>query len=649
MGVGGNPSTVETEVDKGSRTPILTIPEATENSADFKARLASLIRAGKTHIYVDTSFLMWLTKIGSRSRKELLDWLAANCDGRIHVPIWAAHEYLKHHVAGTIITELNEKTEEVAALAGRTYGYFRPFMDEAFGEGAEDPAAIRAATRSALSGLDRLTASSRQWQKTYQKHASEVIAFINAHSAEKTTLYGYLEDLPAMGSGRFVGSIPPGFQDRRKGGPDKDGEGAAPAGSNRYGDLIFWRELLDHAKSASARAIIIFTNDRKNDWHLGRSAAIQIEPALLALKKTWKPVPRAHPMLVMEARLSAGVEQVELLDSPYLAALLRDLVQDDVRAFADVAIIPDGPAPETEAERRSNLIEARLDAVRAQPDSDAAEKGYLFADAREVVVTPATMGRALFESRQPVGGRTAALLDGWRADVEATRPLREILTKEAMDGLDHKELVRLARELHDRVLDEVAGYDEALIDLVLLLDVLPPKTAGCFYLGLFASMYLIRGTNASRIPPRSPCALQLFERQPREYAAIAIGALAKRLGDNDLRPLYIPAADEVPVEVVLDTETDSSKLDELRSLRIGEAELLTAAQADDGLRLAVLFGAEGPVDGDAIVRKVCELFAVPVDQVRRTESFMIRYALSNTIGFKRPVDVAIPKEKTLGQ
>jgi PIN like domain len=650
VGKGVSQSSAETATDRHGRTPLLTIPRETEDSAAFKARLSVLINEEKTHIYVDTSFLMWMTKIGSQSRAELIGWLITNCDGRVHVPIWAAHEYLKHHVAGTIVTELSEKADEIAALVGRTYNYFRPFMDEAYGDGAEDPAAIRAATRSALNGLERLGATSRQWHKTYQKHASDVIAFINATSVETTSLYGYFKDLPAMGTGRFIGSIPPGFQDRRKGASSKDKgqDETAPAESNRYGDLVFWKELLDHAKTIEARAIIILTNDRKNDWHLGRSLSIQIDPSLLALKKTWKPVPRAHPMLIMEAKVSAGVEQVELLDSPYLAALLRDLVEDDVRAFADVAIIPDGPEPKKESDFRAKLAEERLEAIGAKLSSDAAERGYLFADGPEVAVSPATMRRALLESRQTVGDLAAALLDEWRASVDVRRPFVEILTPEKLHGFDQKELVRLARELHDRVLREDAGYEEALVDLVSLLEVLPSNTASCLYLGFIASMYLIRETNLSRLPPRSPCAQQLFERQPMDYAAIAIGAVSKRIGDNDFRPVYVPTSDRSSVNVVMDTETNSAELDELRSLRIDDVELLTAAQADDALRLATLFDATVPVDGDAIVRKACELFAVPFEQVERSDAFKLRYAVSNTIGFKRPVDVSIPKEKSLG-
>lgn len=108
-------------VTQAVRTPILTIPSETEGSADFKQRLAALFAAQSTHIYIDTSFLMWMTKVGSRSRQELIGWLQQHCAGRVHVPIWTAHEYLKHHGAKTIVAELTEKTNEVAGLVRHTY------------------------------------------------------------------------------------------------------------------------------------------------------------------------------------------------------------------------------------------------------------------------------------------------------------------------------------------------------------------------------------------------------------------------------------------------------------------------------------------------------------------------------------------------
>ena len=129
----------------------------------FKLRLAVLLRAESTHIYIDTSFLMSMTKIGSNSRQELIRWLQHNCTDPIHVPIWAAHEYLKQQVAGTIVTELAKKTNEISDLVGRTY--FRPFIDEQFREGAEDTPTIRTETRAALSVVGRMAATSREWKK----------------------------------------------------------------------------------------------------------------------------------------------------------------------------------------------------------------------------------------------------------------------------------------------------------------------------------------------------------------------------------------------------------------------------------------------------------------------------------------------------
>lgn len=635
-------------MSRADRNPLLTIPDCSEGSSAFMTRLAALIKADGTHIYVDTSFLMWMTKIGSASRQELVVWLQTNCEGRVHVPIWAAHEYLKHHVAGTIISELTEKTNEVVDLVGRTYSYFRPFIDESYGKGAEDPSTIRAATRTALNALDRLASTSRQWHKSYQKNADEVIEFINATSPETTTIYDYFPQLGTVGAGRFIGSVPPGFQDRRKKGSSAYGDTKLPedglAGSNRYGDLVFWKELLDHAKLTGASAIIVFTNDRKNDWHYGRNQATGIDASLLAIKKSWKPVPRTHPMLILEAKQVAEINQVELLDSTYLAALLSAVSEHDVRAFIDVAIIPDGPEAETESERRARAVQERVHTDTMKANAAAAEEGHLFPDAACVQNSPAAFRRALLESRTAVGERGQALLEELRAGVEARQPILHIVTQDKLDGLDHRELTRIARELHDRVVRVEPGFSEALADILSILGRLPENTAACIYLGFLASMYLDRDTNASRFPPVSPLAQLLFSGQVEPYAANAVAVVRKRLMDNDQAPLYLPSVDVVPISAILDIESDSPGLDQLRSLRIADVELLTPAQHDETLRLSALFYPDQSVNGDVIVRKACELFALPEEQIELQGSFAQTYNLTENIGFKRPADVAIPKE-----
>ena len=498
-------------------TPIFSIPRGTEYSGDFIKRLETLIVAESTHIYIDTSFLMWMTKIGKGSRGELLDWLDSNCKGRVHVPIWAAHEYLKHHVARTIVTDLGSKSNELASLIRRTYEEFRPFIDEPLYEGGKDPSAVRAETRVALNSLNALPNIGRQWQQSYDSHATEVITFINEVTLEKTSVYKNLKDIARAGQNRFVGSVPPGNKDRRKKGRNSQFEEShheSPTASNRYGDLLFWKEVLVHARHVKANALVVITNDRKNDWFMGGQQTANVDASLRALKQEWKPVPRPHPMLVLEAKLVAEVDTVELLDSVYLAALLREMAEDEVRAFADVAIVPDGPESRKKHYKRAMLLQERVAADAAKARSDTLSRGYLFSDPIQVLDTRASLTRALFESRSSVDEASELILNQWRTTVEDKRPLSDKVNEEILDGLDHRALVRLARELHDRVLSETPGYGEAVADLVSMIDRLPPKTAASLYLGLISSMYLIRESNDSRLPPCSPVAQMLFEDSP---------------------------------------------------------------------------------------------------------------------------------------
>ena len=625
---------------------ILKIPSDTENSAAFRQRLAALIRTRSTHLYIDTSFLMWMTKVGSDSRRELIGWLQKSCAGRVHVPIWAAHEYLKHHVAGTITTELKEQTNEVSSRVHRAYTYFRPFLDEPLGQGAEAPSTIRAEARKTLGELDRLASKiNKQWD--YKKHASEVISFINEVTPEQTSVYDHLENITQVGDGRFTASIPPGYQDRRKKGrgqQSKEHKDEAPAGSNQYGDLIFWKEVLVHAKNVQAEALVVVTNDRKNDWYMGGSKEIDIDPELRSLKKDWKPVPRPHPMLAMEAKLVAEVGQVELLDSAYLAALLWEVAGDEVKAFVNVAIITDSSEPASASDRRVKLLEERTAADTAEASAAADEQGYLFPDSPLVQNSLPKFSLALFASRNVIDERDGALLEEWRANVGEGRPLAETITSEALAGFDRKKLVRLARELHDRVLQRTPGYEEALADLVLILDRLPPKTAAALYLGLLASMYLVRESNASRLPPFSPVARLLFDQQPAAYALNGVRAVAERLSDNEAAPLYLPNSDCPKISIRLNTEPHTSAVDQLRSLKVREVELLTPAQRDESFRLSALFGSTEPTAGEEIIRKACDLFAIPLKQVERENLFKQSYTLTETIGFKRPRDIKILKE-----
>lgn len=70
-----------------------------------------------------------------------------------------------------------------------------------------------------------------------------------------------LEALVVEGERRYSQKIPPGFEDRDK----HKGSLLLKETNKRYGDLIFWKQVLDKAKSSSS-SVILVTGERKEDW-----------------------------------------------------------------------------------------------------------------------------------------------------------------------------------------------------------------------------------------------------------------------------------------------------------------------------------------------------------------------------------------------
>lgn len=541
---------------------------------------------------------MWMTKIGLQSRAEFLTWIEPACSGRLHVPAWSAHEYLRHHTRGTLVDELKKKTDELSTLAGGTFGYFRPFLDDPIGGGVSADAQ-QVAAREALTALKALAATAARWPKTYEAHAQDVIGFINRHVFAQSSIFEYFETIEALGEGRYTGRVPPGFQDRNKKeekSPVTEVGDLRGVGSNAWGDLLFWRELLDHARRVKAKTIVILTNDRKNDWHMGGAPSGAADDRSIALRSSWKPVPRPHPMLVFEAHTTGGVEDVVLLDSQYLGNVLDQLVGSTVKGFVDVAVVPDPPDPPTEKERRSQAVkksEAQAQGVAGERADAAPER---FADREGLSGSKFNLRRAVLASRADAAVDQVVL--DFEAEVAALivqgTSIVELLDDEHMHRFDHIQLVQLSRRLHERAAAGQAGYVAVASDLAGVLPELPRRTAQCLYMGLLASMYLDPILNEVRLPPKSPIAAQIFGYQRQDFAGLPMETLKLSVERAAKAPLYTPSAATPEVFVRFGLNHDVDEGLHLMSLWIAEEDLLTSAQPVKGLRLRDLLGERAP-------------------------------------------------------
>ena len=592
---------------------------------------------------------MWATKIGPASRNELLDWLKTDHGDRAHVPTWAAHEYLRHHVAGTIVAELDIKAAELSQLVGGSFNYFRPFLDDPALPAAEAYERLRTSAREAINTFQRVIKSAKDWRRAYPDHAKQIIEFINDRVLDVDELYEVVGQSVVEGTARYEGRIPPGFKDRhKKGGTDGVQEDNSTGGANRYGDLIFWKESIKHAKKIGAKKIVILTNDQKNDWRMGGETNSTIDEEMLSIRKSWRPVPVIHPMLALEAKLF-GVEDVTLLDSQYLAVHLRQVDEKRVASFADVAIVPDPPPVLTEEGRRKAAVAKRKEEDERQEIENAAEaaaraahQGYRFADDPALKISKMSLTKALLESREGPDGRGKTLVSKARTGADDYARLSDQLDGDTVAGMDQNQLAGLSRGLHDRVLNGTPGFEEALADLGDLLPELPLGTASAITLGLMASMYLEEGTGISRIPPRSPIADILFGASHKLYGDIPVQVIAKRLSSNEKRPLYTPL--EQIVECHFETEADGVESDTIRSLKIAGVETLLPAQESETLSLRRLVGGE-TATGKDILRFSAGLFGVPVERLDAGGDENSVYRIPKGMGFKDPKMVFRAKEE----
>ena len=649
-------TTKDLSIDQHPATsPALFIPLRPRTWSSFSEHITSLLATENAHVYIDTSFLMWLTKIGTLSRKELFAWFDQTVPDRVHVPVWAAHEYIKHHTRKKLVNDFTARCKNVQSFARRTYMELRPFIDEPVGRRAEDPARFRTEIRHALNELDSLVDRATGWTKKYQSHAAEIIEFINSHTPQWSSVYADLEKVGGYASTRFQGSVPPGFKDRWKshGAPKSKENAASRPETTTYGDLLLWKEILNHAATINANAIILITNDLKNDWRMGGDKHDgPVEPELQAIRPSWKPVPRPHPMLLFEARTQANVQNLELIDNIYLGAYLKQTAETTTPAFCDVALSPDPTNGDDSSIFQPPASSDKNAELSASPMPDAPEDKSLFSDPPKVLNNRSQLRRALLRSRQALDHLSQQLLDSWLHPQSFTSPFDRIEPARLSD-VDHFQLSATARALHDSALSHKAGYTEALADITAALTRMPPNTAAAVYLGFLSSMYFENPDNDTRFPPCSPAAKRLLELQDCDFAHHAVTVVSRHLQRAQERPLYIPTPNPRHILLTLDTEPNRSPSNQLASVRFHTqednisafpVELLHPVKTRESLHLATLFGLGNAINAMSVIAKAAEIYTFPTESLKVDGSPDQKFVIPDALSFRNPRDLRIQKE-----
>ncbi len=602
-----------------------------------------------TLIYFDTSFLMWMVRIGKTARAQLIDWLEEVAGDRLHVPVWSAHELYRHHADRTIPKELKDVLSKLEGSAKQAFNLVWPLLSEPMG-GAPSAQSQRSNARTALSEIQGFVEHAGKWSSTYDVHAVEVMEFVNRHALEGSDVFSRLDRVETQATARFTGRVPPGFQDRnkteRRQGTGAKGEADTEdagddyfIGSNKWGDLMFWQEILDHAAQQRAAAVVILTRDLKNDWQMAGTLPARGDAV-------GDGVVPPHPMLTYEAACFAGICDLVLLDQHRVASML-DILGLGGADFISAAQPPPQVQAKSQAEVRTEVAQKEM-AARAEVRAVVAQRdGCLFCDRTGLEVSLGKLRRALVETtgdRCTNVPRVVELAEELETAVAAGQSLEAVFTEEAIADLDHIGLTALSRYLGLTALTRPA-LEPLVTEFAALLGRLPEKTASSLYLGFLLSMYLDADTNAFIFPPRSCAALELFRCQGLKFAALPIEVLQWKALKADRVPIYLPEATTPEIRVQFEVDAERAEANSLRALWIDDHQLLTESQGNAALQLTARF-ARVPATPELLLDHVAEIYTLPRSQLRPVSNVTTGFAFDEFLGFKEPDAIfAIPAEE----
>lgn len=200
-------------------------------------------------IVFDTNVLLDLYRYSENTVKSLLE-VMESLEDRIWIPFQVSKEY--HKNLNTVISDQVRKYESSI----KTLTDFKKQIDEKRSHpflSEELTIEIEAFCGKFDKELDDKKATVKQL--IINNPIKEKLADLLEDKIGNQFSKENLEKIYTEGEKRYKEQIPPGFGDIKKPVPD------------RYGDLIFWKEILKK-NSEIDKPILLITGDKKDDWYL---------------------------------------------------------------------------------------------------------------------------------------------------------------------------------------------------------------------------------------------------------------------------------------------------------------------------------------------------------------------------------------------
>ncbi|MBP1806878.1 PIN-like domain-containing protein [Rubellimicrobium aerolatum] len=362
-----------------------------DRQAQDTAIAAALTDTAQSAIYLDTSSLVWTYRLAEGARKEFIDWIGTGPRlGKVHVPSWALHELYRHRRSPDTLLPARPKVRAIEADLSFIQEAAALFADDVRAKAFafDDRASYLNFLRKAASDLTRAMKMLKD-SVELTKVEEQLLPFLEG--ACLTAQMPTFSDLQREFAARSEGRIPPGYRDAGKRG---DAGSVGGDGANRYGDFVFWKEILVHTGSKpDIEKVVIITHDQKDDWVYFPERYVDYDGKTLANNAKPKVVTCPHPTLSHEISTVSAVNELYIVTIPQLIQLLSS----------------HGASREVQQLARAVQIEQAAEVDRAKPPKDESGTEEAVDGQSDVAVETSVLG----EHAEP------------EAQVEAEPPARE--------------------------------------------------------------------------------------------------------------------------------------------------------------------------------------------------------------------------------
>lgn len=234
-------------------------PLATKINIDsFKKDAIILLKNIDIPFYLDTNVLIDCYFLSQNAQNELFTFFESlMMQKRLFIPCWVIKEYNDYIITDEKDLQFplkkikNEIEEKLVILMQKANLYIdnEIIKDTQYINKDAYLSHISEVSNSLKNILNLLTKPNNNF---YNKTRTKIESLIESCAIDSKMSEIY-KDVLIEGDFRFANKLPPGYKDSNK-------------TTNKYGDLIIWKEILNHISKKQSHGTIFLTNDEKTDW-----------------------------------------------------------------------------------------------------------------------------------------------------------------------------------------------------------------------------------------------------------------------------------------------------------------------------------------------------------------------------------------------